>query len=569
MRRNHRRQPSRLAHLTAIGGLLPLCIGLAVILPSKAAVAKAVTFTGQESCPISGSISFVPPLTMTGGGNKEVVAIPSSECTSSSVASGTLNQGSFVSSLKTAKISRGCSTGTFGSYRPGSLKSTWDVGGGKYETKDFVTQSNDIDGSGDLVLDISGAGKSGSFSGTANLVVNTNTSEAELATLCASKGGISSVSFSGTVTIGSTALSAPAGRVASVDGSISSNTCGAAGESGSFSIAGTYGVVYTVNVTPTTAFSFPSVTDPSFSQVCVGALLAADGSSDNGTIAASQVTFGPVTQVTDSNWAGYESETDPFCDDSTDWEYQYGFVDCGVTEYAGGEFVVPTITCVPTNLPQERTGVWVGIDGGEIADPYSPNETENSSTVEQIGVSGSCNDASRSSGGPTTYGCWYEFYGSTQETQDCPTGAYPVHPGDEMIASVCAPIFEGQCLLGTQDPPPVSGDWQLDLTDITSGWTWSNNINIQSIDPEFDAVQGGGEWIAEEPVGSAVPDCTPVSFSQMNIVALHSIQAGGEADGIFPIFEWNTSNSDTGPVTVTSNGNPFLGDVGAFTTTFS
>ena len=79
------------------------------------------------------------------------------------------------------------------------------------------------------------------------------------------------------------------GTVASVNGVTTDGTCGAAGTAGTFSITGFKGTIFTVNVTTTTNFKVPGVTDPTFANVCVGGKVAAKGDTTDTTVAATDV----------------------------------------------------------------------------------------------------------------------------------------------------------------------------------------------------------------------------------------------------------------------------------------
>ena len=68
------------------------------------------------------------------------------------------------------------------------------------------------------------------------------------------------------------------GTVASVNGVSDAGTCGTTtGATDSFTITGHDGTTFTVNVTGTTMFEVPGVTDPTFANVCVGEKVGAKG----------------------------------------------------------------------------------------------------------------------------------------------------------------------------------------------------------------------------------------------------------------------------------------------------
>jgi len=80
------------------------------------------------------------------------------------------------------------------------------------------------------------------------------------------------------------------GTVASVNGVSDAGTCGiTTGAIGSFAITGHDGTTFTVDVTGTTMFEVPGVTDPTFANVCVGEKVGAKGALTDTTVAATDV----------------------------------------------------------------------------------------------------------------------------------------------------------------------------------------------------------------------------------------------------------------------------------------
>jgi uncharacterized repeat protein (TIGR02543 family) len=122
-----------------------------------------------------------------------------------------------------------------------------------------------------------------------------------------------------------------------------------------------------------------------------------------------------------------------------------GYVDSGGTFSAvSAKWVVPTVTCSgSSNLEAVQ---WVGIDG------------DGSSTVEQDGTETSC------SGSTPEYSAWYEMYGDNSVNGGymvpLSTSTYHVAPGNSISASV---LLSG-------------GEWTLQVTDATAGWTFSTVI---------------------------------------------------------------------------------------------
>ena len=68
---------------------------------------------------------------------------------------------------------------------------------------------------------------------------------------------------------------------------------GPSGGSGSFTLTGHKGTLYVVNVATTTTFVDKAVTDPSFANVCVGALVTAKGTAVDTTVTATKIFIAP------------------------------------------------------------------------------------------------------------------------------------------------------------------------------------------------------------------------------------------------------------------------------------
>jgi hypothetical protein len=127
-----------------------------------------------------------------------------------------------------------------------------------------------------------------------------------------------------------------------------------------------------------------------------------------------------------------------------------------------GTFNVPTVGA-PGNvggLPTD-VSVWVGIDG------YT------SGTVEQVGVSGSYDDATSTA----SYYAWWELY----PRFSMPIRAMPVNAGDTMTAIVT--------YLG-------GGSFQLSIEDTTSSHSFSIVAHAPVNGPKA-AVRDSAEWVVE------------------------------------------------------------------------
>ncbi|WP_051452178.1 G1 family glutamic endopeptidase [Actinospica robiniae] len=163
--------------------------------------------------------------------------------------------------------------------------------------------------------------------------------------------------------------------------------------------------------------------------------------------------------TTSSNWAAYAETGGTYTSVSSSW-------------------VEPTVTCTSSGI----VAFWVGLDG------YG------SSSVEQTGTGADC------STGMPVYFAWWETYpqNAMQEYKDA------VAPGDVFDSTVTS--------LG-------SGQYELDLSDTTKGWTEHNKVAAP------DALNASAEIVAEAVTEgdsiSALPDFGSVHFtgSQINKAA--------------------------------------------------
>lgn len=173
----------------------------------------------------------------------------------------------------------------------------------------------------------------------------------------------------------------------------------------------------------------------------------------------------PAATTTSSNWAGYAVSGSTYTSVSSSW-------------------VEPTVTCSASGI----AAFWVGIDG------YG------SSSVEQTGTGADC-----STGSPV-YFAWWETYpqNSMQEYKDA------VAPGDVLTSTVTS--------LG-------SGQYELDLSDTTKGWTEHNKVSAPG------ALNASAEIVAEAVTEgdsiSALPNFGSVHFtgSQIN----HAAPSGADS----------------------------------------
>ncbi len=143
---------------------------------------------------------------------------------------------------------------------------------------------------------------------------------------------------------------------------------------------------------------------------------------------------------------------------STNWGGYAVTAAAGSVTDAKGSWMVPSVTCSPTNA---YAAFWVGIDG------------DSSSTVEQTGVMAQC------SGGAPSYSAWYEFYPKPSFT----IGGFVVNPGDIISAEVSY----------------AGGKFTVTITDGAQSFSKSATVN--------SAQRSSAEWIAEAPSsgGSILP----------------------------------------------------------------
>jgi len=149
---------------------------------------------------------------------------------------------------------------------------------------------------------------------------------------------------------------------------------------------------------------------------------------------------------------------------STNWSGYAVTGSAGSVTYAGGSWIVPTVT----GSNGQYAAFWVGIDG------YS------SSTVEQTGILAQVTGNRRTTS--TTYYAWFEFYPLESiiriTTATSPSGAAAtVKPGDKVFASVTY----------------SSGTFTLVINDKTEAWTFTTTGS------QSGATESSAEWIVEAP----------------------------------------------------------------------
>ena len=145
----------------------------------------------------------------------------------------------------------------------------------------------------------------------------------------------------------------------------------------------------------------------------------------------------------------------------------------GTYRQIAGSWKVPPVTASNTT---EFATEWIGLDGASNPDLIQTGVTEH--TVRGI----------------TAYYAWYEILPAVPV--DIPD---PVGPGNRMSASIAK---------------QTSGLWKIDVTDETSGWTWSKTF-------AYTGPGSSAEWIVETPLilyettHSPLPDFSSFTFSAM------------------------------------------------------
>ena len=84
------------------------------------------------------------------------------------------------------------------------------------------------------------------------------------------------------------------GTVASVNGLTAANSCGGSGAPSTFTLTDGKGTTFTVTVDGSTKFRMPGVTDPTFANVCVGAMAGVEGDVTGTAVTAAGVFVFPT-----------------------------------------------------------------------------------------------------------------------------------------------------------------------------------------------------------------------------------------------------------------------------------
>lgn len=197
---------------------------------------------------------------------------------------------------------------------------------------------------------------------------------------------------------------------------------------------------------------------------------------------------GTENQLASGNWSGYVLA-----------KYETG----KTYTSAAGTWIVPS-AAVPTGQSVGYSSAWVGIGGF----CENANCTRGDGTLIQLGTESDAN------GSGANYYAWYEMLPQSETL----IPGFVVHSGDRVTASLAL-------LPGSQNQNRFSRflqrqTWKLTITNVTTGATWTKNVNYQSSELSAD-------WVQE----------APSSYS-----------------GILPLANYGTATFD--PETVNNGTNP-------------
>jgi len=206
-------------------------------------------------------------------------------------------------------------------------------------------------------------------------------------------------------------------------------------------------------------------------------------------------------EVTTQTWSGYAVTAGaPYTSASATWQVPDVSYDGGNTPY-GYEYVLN----------------WVGIGG--YAD----------STLIQLGT-----ESAVSTSGDKSFYVWYELYPAV--TQPI---SQTLNPGDVVTVSLeCT----GAC------SPNQTQTWQLRISDVTAGWTWTGSFQYQSS-------MASAEWITEPPYYNGV-----LPLADYGQATYDPVEANGanpnlslSANGIIAQDPWGETSNASAP----ANGDIF------------
>jgi peptidase A4-like protein len=207
---------------------------------------------------------------------------------------------------------------------------------------------------------------------------------------------------------------------------------------------------------------------------------------DDGSLAR-----GPHNEFMTSNWSGYAIG-----------QYQSGHAFTS----AQATWTVPTVTfgATQSGTNEEYSATWVGIGG------FCMNAlcTRVDRTLIQLGTSQYI-----ASSNATSYFAWYEMLPQAPVT----ITAITVHPGDQVTASL-------QCVNPCSQKKQT---WQLSMTNITTGQSWSQNF-------PYSSSLASADWIEEAPSSNGV-----LPLADFNVV--------GVAPSLSNVSAWNS-------LTLSANG---------------
>ncbi len=238
--------------------------------------------------------------------------------------------------------------------------------------------------------------------------------------------------------------------------------------------------------------------------------VAAYSPSGTHVLAGQQLSFKPGN-------AGHKSSftcpTIPGADSSvcsTNWSGYADTAASGSVSAVSGSWTVPTLSCPPSGTTYDA--IWVGIDG------YS------SSTVEQTGVLGECNN------GLATYSTWYEFYPNPMYST-----SVTVIPGDVVSASVTY--------------SSTTSEFTITITNTNTHAQATASLTVSG------AARSSAEWIVERPALCTIFRCTLSTLANFGSQPFTASSATiGTASGSISAF------SDVAITMVGGNKGPVLAE---------
>jgi hypothetical protein len=204
-----------------------------------------------------------------------------------------------------------------------------------------------------------------------------------------------------------------------------------------------------------------------------------------------------------SNWGGYN---------------QGAFAKGTLFNSLTGNWTVPTAT-QHRSKREEYSSAWIGIGGG------CPESTCNvpSFTLIQLGTEQDVNAK-----GKATYSAWWELIPAPAVTID----SLHIHPGDRMHGSI-------------SEVAPNSEVWTMELTDRTTGQSWSQTV-------PYSSTHDTAEWIVETPLVFGTGGAQVAPMPNLSTVRFDRATVNGANADLNPSEEIQLVDEDGKPVATPS-----------------